>query len=180
GADDAGIEGDGGENDAGAAAGVGGDGEVNQVESTEPGKACGERDGEDFYDAAREGKCSEHTEREAANEVELESDEGKVDGDEEGEGNFADGVESFGEELAFFVHDRKAGQEGGEDDADVEQAGEDAVGEENGDGVSDGGILREKIEARFVDALYDARQEREAEGEENDCGDEVVGHLTRV
>jgi hypothetical protein len=83
----------------------------------------------------------------ASGEVELEADEGEVGGDEEGEGDFADGVERVGEELAFFVDDREAGEEGGEDHADVEGAGEDAVGKKDGEDVGDGGVDRDDVEA---------------------------------
>ena len=103
-------------------------------------------------------KARNHGQRDSANEVELESDNREVDGNEESERDFADGIEGFGEQTAFLVYDGKAGQECGEDQAHVKGSSDDAVSQQNRQRIGDRRVLREHVEARLVDALDDSRE----------------------
>src|SRR6185437_324888 len=58
--------------------------------------------------------------------------------------------------------------------------GENAIGKQHGERVTNGRLLGEKVVFRFVDSLYRSVQEREAEHEEGDGRDEMVSHLARV
>src|SRR5262249_39627954 len=126
----------------------------------------------DFDGAGADEEGGDHGPRDAADEVELEADDGEVDRDEDGEGDLSDAIECVGEEAAFFVDDSKTSQEGSEDEAHVEGTGDDAVGEQDTDGVGDGRCAREDIEPGLVDALDQAGHEGKAEEEEcAGCGE---------
>ena len=78
------------------------------------------------------------------------------------------------------MNDCEAREECGENDTDVKRTGDNAIGEQNRDGIGNGSVFGEHVEPGFIKALYQTRNKREAEDKKYDRGNEVIRHLFRV
>src|SRR5579884_1468122 len=180
GADDACIEGDASQHDARPATSVRGDGEVQQFEATKTGAPSSQGNRKNFRHTASDQKGSQHPQREATNEVELQSHNRKVHGDEKRKGNLPNMLERFGKEPALLVNDGKAGEERGENKAYIERSSHNAICEENRYGIADGRVFGKYIESRFVDSFHEPRDDAQSKREESHCREEVIRDLPRV
>ena len=114
-------------------------------------------------------------------QVEFQSHDGEIYRDEEGERHLADvAASASANSLALFMHDGEPGQEGGEDQADVERPGDYAISQQNCDGIARRRVFSENVKARLIDSLYDAWQHGQTKRKESYCGSQVIRHLPRI
>jgi len=180
GVDDSRVKGHAGEHDARTAARIGSERKVDQVKAVESSEATSHGYRDDFDDAGANKEEQQKLPGERFHEIKLEADNGEVHGDEKREGDFSDGVQRVSKQAALLVDDCESSEKGGKDQIYIQRAGENAIGKQYGESITDGRLLGEKVVFRFVDSLYRSGQEREAEHEEGDGRDEMVSHLARV